>query len=88
MPAQRSLIVERIRTGMRRARLEDWCIGRPTLETDRTAILRDRPHGHSLGRIARTYRTSMTTVHRILNKKTAVQTDAPKGTLKLARLIP
>lgn len=36
---ERSLIVERVRAGMRRARLEGRHIGRPSLDLDREAIL-------------------------------------------------
>jgi DNA invertase Pin-like site-specific DNA recombinase len=65
---ERSLIVERVRSGMRRARLEGRHIGRPALELDRAAILRDRQHGCSLGQIAREHRISRTTVHRVLRE--------------------
>jgi DNA invertase Pin-like site-specific DNA recombinase len=64
---ERSLIVERVRAGMRRARLEGQRLGRPTLELDRAAILRDRQRGQSLGQIARAHRISRTTVHRVLH---------------------
>jgi len=67
---ERSLIVERVRAGMRRARLEGRHIGRPSLELDREAICRDRQHGHSLGRIAREHCISRTTVHRVLHEHT------------------
>jgi DNA invertase Pin-like site-specific DNA recombinase len=70
---ERNLIVERVRAGMRRARLEGRHIGRPALELDRNAILRHRAHGQSLGQIAKTFQISRTTVARIL--KEAV----PKG---------
>jgi DNA invertase Pin-like site-specific DNA recombinase len=65
---ERSLIVERVRAGMRRARLEGRHIGRRPLDLDRTAILRDRQHGQSLGQLARTYRVSRTTIHRVLHQ--------------------
>jgi DNA invertase Pin-like site-specific DNA recombinase len=65
---ERNLIVERVRAGMRRARLEGQRIGRPALALDRQAILRDRQRGYSLGQIARTYRISRTTVHRVLHE--------------------
>ena len=55
---ERSLIVERVRAGMRRARLEGQHIGRRPLEIDRAAILRDRQRGQSLGQLARTYQVS------------------------------
>ena len=67
---ERSLIVERVRAGMRRARLEGRHIGRPSLELDREAICRDRQHGHSLGQIAREHCISRTTVHRVLHEHT------------------
>ena len=50
---ERNLIVERVRAGMRRARLEGRSIGRPALVLDREAILRDRQRGQSIGQIAR-----------------------------------
>ena len=42
---ERSLIVERVRAGMRRAKLEGQHIGRKPLDLDRVAILRDRQSG-------------------------------------------
>jgi len=65
---ERNLIVERVRAGMRRARLEGRSIGRPSLELDRTAIVRDRQHGHSLGQLAKSYAVSRTTIYRVLQK--------------------
>jgi len=73
---ERNLIVERVRAGMRRARLEGTHIGRPSLDIDREGILRDRQHGRSLGQIAREHRISRTTVHRVLNQQRAA---VPKG---------
>ena len=63
---ERSLIVERVRAGMRRAKLEGRHIGRKLLELDRIGILRDRNQGQSLGQLAKTYRASRTTIHRVL----------------------
>src|SRR3954449_12934092 len=65
---ERNLIIERVRAGMRRARLEGRHIGRPSLALDREAILRDRRHGDSLGTIARNHGISRTTVHRVLRE--------------------
>jgi DNA invertase Pin-like site-specific DNA recombinase len=65
---ERNLIVERVRAGMRRARLEGRPIGRRPIELDHIAILQDRQRGHSLGQLARTYRVSRTTVHRVLRE--------------------
>ena len=74
---ERSLIVERVRAGMRRARLEGRHIGRRPLDLDRTAILRDRQHGQSLGQLAHSYRVSRTTIHRLLHE------HAPSAELSL-----
>ena len=68
---ERSLIVERVRAGMRRAKLEGRSIGRPALQLDRDAILQDRRRGQSLGQIARTHRISRTTVRRVLCQNAA-----------------
>jgi DNA invertase Pin-like site-specific DNA recombinase len=65
---ERNLIIERVRAGMRRARLEGRHIGRRPLELDRDAILRDRRHGQSLGQLARNYSVSRTTIHRVLHE--------------------
>jgi DNA invertase Pin-like site-specific DNA recombinase len=66
---ERNLIIERVRAGMRRARLEGRHIGRRPLELDREAIFRDRQHGHSLGQIARQHGISRATVHRIIHEQ-------------------
>jgi DNA invertase Pin-like site-specific DNA recombinase len=64
---ERNLIIERVRAGMRRARLEGRPIGRPALALDREAIVRDHQHGMSLGQIARTHSISRATVHRVIH---------------------
>jgi DNA invertase Pin-like site-specific DNA recombinase len=63
---ERNLIVERVRAGMRRARLEGRRIGRPPLDVDRDALIRDRRRGHSLSQLAKTYRISRASVARML----------------------
>ena len=65
---ERSLIVERVRAGMRRAKLEGRHIGRKALVLDRSAILRDRQRGDSLGQLAKSYLVSRTTIHRVLGE--------------------
>ena len=72
---ERNLIVERVRAGMRRARLEGRHIGRPAIDLDREAIVRDRRHGDSLGTIARNHGVSRTTVHRVLNGHTTPSSE-------------
>lgn len=66
---ERSLIVERVRAGMRRARLEGRHIGRVPLDLDRASILRHRAHGQSLSQIAKTFRISRATVSRVLKQE-------------------
>jgi DNA invertase Pin-like site-specific DNA recombinase len=63
---ERNLIIERVRAGMRRARLEGQHIGRKPLALDNTAIQRDRQHGQSLRQIAKGHRISTATVQRAL----------------------
>jgi DNA invertase Pin-like site-specific DNA recombinase len=63
---ERNLIVERVRAGMRRARLEGRHIGRRPIDVDRIAVLRERDRGQSLSQIATTHRVSRATVSRII----------------------
>ena len=65
---ERNLIIERVRAGMRRARLEGRHIGRRPIEVDRVAVLRDRNRGDSLTDIAKTHRISRATVSRLLKQ--------------------
>ncbi len=65
---ERNLIVERVRAGMRRARLEGRQIGRTPLDFDRAAVLRDRDHGMSLTEIAKAHRISRATVSRVIKE--------------------
>jgi len=67
---ERSLIVERVRAGMRRARLEGQRIGRTPLVLDSAAIQQDRQRGQSIRQIAKGYSVSTATIQRVL-KKTA-----------------
>ena len=65
---ERSLIVERVRAGMRRARLEGTRIGRAPLVLDNLAIQQDRQRGQSIRQIAKGHRISTATVQRVLRK--------------------
>jgi DNA invertase Pin-like site-specific DNA recombinase len=76
---ERSLIIERVRAGMRRARLEGRRIGRAPLDVDRRAIVRDHQRGMTLKQLAATYRISKASVCRILNAaKAAVSVASPQ----------
>jgi DNA invertase Pin-like site-specific DNA recombinase len=63
---ERQAIVERVKAGMRRARLEGRQIGRAPLRIDRDAVLLDRERGLSLSQIAKAHRISKASVCRIL----------------------
>ena len=65
---ERNLIIERVRAGMRRAKLEGRHIGRKPLVLDRNAILRDRQRGHSLSQLAKGHLVSRATIHRVLKE--------------------
>ncbi|MFZ1083901.1 MAG: recombinase family protein [Terracidiphilus sp.] len=66
---ERNLTSERVRAGMRRARLDGQHIGRKPLELDCAAICLDRHNGHSLQQIAKDHRISTATVQRVLKKQ-------------------
>ena len=65
---ERNLIIERVRAGMRRARLEGRHIGRKPLELDNQRILSDRARGQSLAELAKGHRVSRSTIHRLLQE--------------------
>ena len=65
---ERNLIIERVRAGMRRAKLEGRRIGRAPLEVDRPALLRDRAGGMSLAEVAKAHRISKARVCRVLKQ--------------------
>jgi DNA invertase Pin-like site-specific DNA recombinase len=65
---ERSLIVERVKAGMRRARLEGRQIGRVPLAVDRAALLRDLARGVKLTQLAKAYGISKASVCRIIKE--------------------
>jgi DNA invertase Pin-like site-specific DNA recombinase len=80
---ERNLIIERVRAGMRRARLEGRRLGRRPLEIDRPAVRQDRNRGLSLRQIAKAHGISRATVSRILkehNKETHSPAEQVPGT--------
>jgi DNA invertase Pin-like site-specific DNA recombinase len=70
---ERSLIVERVRAGMRRAKLDGRRIGRAPLDVDRVAIVKDRRTGLSLTLVAKRHGVSRATVCRLVNEDSALQ---------------
>ena len=69
---ERNLIVERVRAGMRRARLEGTHVGRNPLTLDNEAIRQERCQGRSLRQIAKGHCISTATVQRVLRKHPAL----------------
>jgi DNA invertase Pin-like site-specific DNA recombinase len=65
---ERNLIVERVRAGMCRAKLEGRHIGRKPLDIDRDAVLRHRARGQSLSQIAQSFQISRASVSRLLKQ--------------------
>jgi DNA invertase Pin-like site-specific DNA recombinase len=65
---ERNLIIERVRAGMRRAKLEGRRIGRPRPEVDREAVVRGRARGLSLSQLAKTYQTSRASISKLLQQ--------------------
>jgi DNA invertase Pin-like site-specific DNA recombinase len=66
---ERNLIIERVRAGMRRARLEGRQIGRRPLDIDRDAVMRDRNRGMSLTEVAKAHGISRGMVSKILRQR-------------------
>ena len=74
---ERNLIIERVRAGLRRARLEGRTLGRKPIEIDRPALLRDRSRGLSLAQLAKSYNISRTSVARALKQSGATVPRIP-----------
>ena len=81
---ERNLIIERVKAGMRRARLEGTVLGRKPLDVDRAAIVRVRLCGASLSDTARQFGVSRGTVVRLV--KLARLADGKVDTL--AKMTP
>ena len=65
---ERSLIVERVRAGMRRAKLEGRRIGRTPLDVDHDALVRDRLSGMSLTHVSKKHGLSRASVVRFVRE--------------------
>jgi DNA invertase Pin-like site-specific DNA recombinase len=68
---ERSLIVERIRAGMIRAKLEGRQIGRARLNIDREQVVIDRRTGMSLTNVAERHNISRASVCRLMKESNA-----------------
>ena len=65
---ERSLIVERVKSGMRRAKLEGRRIGRAPLNIDREQVVEDRRSGMSLTKVAQRHHISRASVCRLVKE--------------------
>jgi DNA invertase Pin-like site-specific DNA recombinase len=68
---ERSLVVERVKSGMRRARLEGRQIGRARLDVDRQQVIQDRRSGMSLTQVAKKHGISRASVCRLMKEASA-----------------
>jgi DNA invertase Pin-like site-specific DNA recombinase len=71
---ERSLIAERIRAGMRRAKLEGRRIGRTPLNINREQVVQDRRSGMSLTQVSKKHRISRASVCRLVKEAGASAT--------------
>jgi DNA invertase Pin-like site-specific DNA recombinase len=72
---ERNLIVERVKAGMRRAKLEGRRIGRAPMDIDRERVVADRRAGMSLTQVAKKHRISRASVCRLMKE----MSGSPQG---------
>jgi DNA invertase Pin-like site-specific DNA recombinase len=78
---ERNLIVERVKAGMRRAKLEGRRIGRAPLDINREQVVADRQSGMSLTKVASKHRISRASVCRLMKELRGSQQGViPQGT--------
>ena len=65
---ERCIIIERVRAGMRRARLEGRQIGRARLDVNRQQVIADRRSGMSLTQVAKKHGISRASVCRLVKE--------------------
>jgi DNA invertase Pin-like site-specific DNA recombinase len=65
---ERSLVVERVKSGMRRAKLEGRQIGRARLDINREQVVEDRRSGMSLTAVAKKHAISRASVCRLMKE--------------------
>jgi DNA invertase Pin-like site-specific DNA recombinase len=83
---ERSLIVERVRAGMRRAKLEGRRIGRAPLQINREQVVADRRSGMSLTEVAKKHHVSRATVCRLVTESSGLKKArvSPVGNQEIA----
>ena len=65
---ERSLVVERVKSGMRRAKLEGRQVGRARLDINREQVVQDRRSGMSLTQVAKRHSISRASVCRLMKE--------------------
>jgi DNA invertase Pin-like site-specific DNA recombinase len=73
---ERSLVVDRVKSGMRRAKLEGRQIGRSRLDVDREQVVTDRRSGMSLTQVAKRHNISRASVCRLMKGANADSSPA------------
>jgi DNA invertase Pin-like site-specific DNA recombinase len=66
---ERSLIQERVRAGLRNAKLKGKILGRPPMTLDRERIARLRASGASIREISAQLEVSTATIHKALRRR-------------------
>jgi DNA invertase Pin-like site-specific DNA recombinase len=85
---EKNLIVERVKAGMRRTKLEGRRIGRAPLNVDRAAIVRVCLAGMSLTEVAKKHRVSRATVRRLVNESGKLKRTGVPHVGNQERVIP
>jgi DNA invertase Pin-like site-specific DNA recombinase len=65
---EKSIVVERVKSGIRRAKLEGRQIGRARLDVDRERVVNDRRSGMSLTQVAKLHNISRASVCRLMKE--------------------
>lgn len=73
---ERALIIERVRSGMARARAEGRQIGRARLDVNRAQVVTDRRSGMSLTHVAKKYGISRASVCRLMNEANGTESQS------------
>ena len=87
---ERSLVVERVKSGMRRAKLEGRQIGRARLDVNREQVVTDRRTGMSLRQVSKRHNISRASVCRLMkesnNNSNAAMSASGANVVEQARL--
>jgi DNA invertase Pin-like site-specific DNA recombinase len=81
--AEKSILVERIKSGMRRAALDGQRLGRHPLAVDHAAVARDRLNGMSLTQCAKKYHVSRASVLRFVQESQRRESELSGGYVPL-----